>query len=715
MSVLSTPIKNDKAMQKDIFRFAATLFSENSEIYSVAESQIQLIKCIFTENSNEYLSVLEITNELLRIYKYHVPEDEIDLVIKKHKKLFQFSTVESETVYRLTEKIYEETLTLQKNNIDSYINQFIEFSKIKDAEGCKEAIHQYLYELTTSNINSYRILLFGKSVQKFQESELSVNVNFLNNEELRYVHDFIEWDNGEKNIALSNIVYSCLEYCMLVNGDKPNKLLVNSIRKRVVYLDTNILFRAIGINGQSRKQVVISFLKKCKQAKLKLIISHQTKMEFDDTISYYLSEIQQYPRGNIYPGAYEELSDYKLFSYYEDWKNEHPDLSLRFFELYIKSQYDLLIKDYDIKNDEKIPAEIYDSEDFKKKRNEYATAISKAKQDVKAAFISEDYTYSKRDIHDATVINHIELLRDKAEENKDIFLVSSDKILRYWDMARTERDYPVVIYPSQLFLVLIKMCGRSEKDFDSFVSFINVKTSHNQITAEKANVILSGISSITEDIETQKLIVSTICDGEFQNVVNESFADEELYQKVKSFSQRYLEGELKEQKEAIEVLKESAIYQKEQIDLLKQTVITQTSAIKEQQQEIDNKAQHDEEHKERICAFAEKKIKISFRLKWYVFPTIALFFALAFVVFVILQFVCCDASWNIVTKLSNYIAETTFGKNVDGYIAVIDGALFAMLGSLVFPMLWVKPWNKEKRDADKQRRLEKYIKKNKLL
>lgn len=201
MSVLSTPIENDIAMQKDIFRFAATLFAENNSVYSALESQLQMIKCIFVKNGNSYLSVAEIAEQLLQIYKYHISDNEILAALTKHIKTFQITYIDDGKSYKLLDDVYAETVELQKNNIDSYIDKFVATFEIVDSEICKEAIHKYLYKLTTTNINSYRVLLYGKDETKFTESELSVNVNSLNDRELHLVHDFIDWDNGEKNIA----------------------------------------------------------------------------------------------------------------------------------------------------------------------------------------------------------------------------------------------------------------------------------------------------------------------------------------------------------------------------------------------------------------------------------------------------------------------------------------------------------------------------------
>ncbi|NLB81324.1 MAG: hypothetical protein GX800_06900 [Clostridiaceae bacterium] len=365
---------------------------------------------------------------------------------------------------------------------------------------------------------------------------------------------------------------------------------------------------------------------------------------------------------------------------------------------------------------------MFDSDEFKIKRNGYSNSIKNKKRELKSIYIPEDDHYSLKDSHDATVVRYIEMLRDNANETKDIFFVSSDKALRYWDMDRKECEYPVVIYPSQLFLILVKTCGRSQNDFNSFVSFININPAKHQISAEKANIILSGISSITEDISSQKILVSAICDGEFQDVTQQSNADQEFYQKVQSFSQNYLANELTEKESRISSLTVETEHQNQQIEVLNQTVEAVSTNNQKKSKELDERIkelrrreQDLETSRERVYSFAEKKIKPIFILKWYVMPIIIFIYFLALLVFVFLQFAYCDASWNFVTQIVSNIATTTFGKNVDEYIAYVDGAGFAVLTGFLLPQFCVKPWNADKREKDKQKKIEKYIKKNKLL
>ena len=109
MTVLSTPIKNEIAMQKDLFRFSATLFAETSNEYSSLDSQLQMLKCIFLQKDNEPLSPEEIVVQLLDVFKYHISDDEVEGVIKSHKKTFETVLVDDNTSYRLLDSVLEAT------------------------------------------------------------------------------------------------------------------------------------------------------------------------------------------------------------------------------------------------------------------------------------------------------------------------------------------------------------------------------------------------------------------------------------------------------------------------------------------------------------------------------------------------------------------------------------------------------------------------------
>ena len=712
MSVLSAPLKNDVAMQKDIFRLAAAIYSESNDVVSDAEIQLQIIKCMFVATGNDYLTKSEIISKLLEIYKYHISEDEVDNILRKTKGVFQAITKDDEKAVCLTQSAYSECEEAQKNNIDSFIDAFITEKEIANPEKCKSAIHVYLYELTTTNINSYRVLLAGKDGTQFSSSELSVDVSCLSDAEKQLVHDFLAWDNIAKNAALGNLVYCCLEYCLLINGDSPNSLLKGFIRRREIYLDTNVIFRALGINGVSRQNVVTTFLRKCKQAKLKLLISHSTRTEFFDTIGYYVSQMEYYPRGDIYSGAYEEIADYSIFAFYENWRQEHSQMSLKYFVTHIKSLYLKLIKDFGIEDDVKIPGTIYHSGEFKDVRNRYSASIKSVKQGIKADYLADDYHYSNRDSHDATVVRYIELLREKSAD-KDIFLASSDRALRLWDMNRLDGEYPVVVYPSQLFLILLKTCGRSDNDYDSFVSFINIRPSSKRVSPENAHIILSGISSITEDISAQEHLVEAVFSDDFQNVIKNSTSDMDLYEKVQRISQNYLDEELRKKDATIVALQADVSRYGIEGKALQDKIDEKDTALTESNRTIQRQDEEIKQKQGRILSHAERKTQPKYIAKTYVIPVLLALLVLAFVLFILLQFIYKDEKWNFAVAFFDWTKATYFGTYVGDYIYTIDLALAAIVGWLLKKWM-VNPFNKELNELRKMELVQRYIKDNHL-
>ena len=712
MSVLSAPLKNDVAMQKDIFRLAAAIYSESNDVVSDAEIQLQIIKCMFVATGNDYLTKSEIISKLLEIYKYHISEDEVDNILRKTKGVFQAITKDDEKAVCLTQSAYSECEEAQKNNIDSFIDAFITEKEIANPEKCKSAIHVYLYELTTTNINSYRVLLAGKDGTQFSSSELSVDVSCLSDAEKQLVHDFLAWDNIAKNAALGNLVYCCLEYCLLINGDSPNSLLKGFIRRREIYLDTNVIFRALGINGVSRQNVVTTFLRKCKQAKLKLLISHSTRTEFFDTIGYYVSQMEYYPRGDIYSGAYEEIADYSIFAFYENWRQEHSQMSLKYFVAHIKSLYLKLIKDFGIEDDVKIPGTIYHSGEFKDVRNRYSASIKSVKQGIKADYLADDYHYSNRDSHDATVVRYIELLREKSAD-KDIFLASSDRALRLWDMNRLDGEYPVVVYPSQLFLILLKTCGRSDNDYDSFVSFINIRPSSKRVSPENAHIILSGISSITEDISAQEHLVEAVFSDDFQNVIKNSTSAMDLYEKVQRISQNYLDEELRKKDATIVALQADVSRYGIEGKALQDKIDEKDTALTESNRTIQRQDEEIKQKQGRILSHAERKTQPKYIAKTYVIPVLLALLVLAFVLFILLQFIYKDEKWNFAVAFFDWTKATYFGTYVGDYIYAIDLALAAIVGWLLKKWM-VNPFNKELNELRKMELVQRYIKDNHL-
>ena len=133
-----------------------------------------------------------------------------------------------------------------------------------------------------------------------------------------------------------------------------------------------------------------------------------------------------------------------------------------------------------------------------------------------------------------------------------------------------------------------KLCGRAQDDLKSFVSFINVRHKTQQIPSSKANIILSAISSVTEDVKAQAGIVETILGREFEGLLHEKIEDTELYEQVKQISENFLREELKEKEKEIAFTLDENTSQKKEIQRLEGLNTQVEGRLKEQNEKMYN-------------------------------------------------------------------------------------------------------------------------------
>ena len=546
--------------ESNIFKLSASLYSMRSNDYSKNDVFLHIIKCNFVNLENKAISVDELSASILDNYQINITNDELDLLIKENLSCFKIDGEGEQRQICLTIEENNKTRKNIEGGIERYIQTYVE--KLPNKEAAKHYIYNYLYKLTTSNITTYKLLLDKAQTDSLDPSQLVVDSKDFSNEEVEIIRGFLDWDNDEKNRAISEIVMCCLEYCLCVARYDSTALLKDFVENKTLYLDTNIIFRAIGINGTERRKVVTAFLQKCKDANIRLAILDSTETEFVDTITYHIAKIKEIPRGKIDSRLYVELSDYNIYTFYCDWQVRHKDLQLKYFKEYLISQFKTIIRKYGICNEKFIEdkQDVIICEEYKKVLGRIKSELNQKYQETDSSAIEQN----SQIIHDVRLVRYVEKKRQESVEVNS-YIISSDKWLRYWAMQKSVEERAVVLFPSQFFLILIKLCGRAQDDLKSFVGFINIRHKTQQLSPSKTNIILSAISSVTEDIKSQESIVETIISNEFEGLVHEKIDDVKLYEHVKEISENYLRAELKEKEIALTETQDKAKIQQQRI------------------------------------------------------------------------------------------------------------------------------------------------------
>lgn len=663
----------------NVFRLAAMLYKD--ENYDSSRENIirKIIESIFLED-NSKRTMFEII-EICRLhYNLTFTEREVKNVIYSNTDRFIIKRKETGNNIKicLTGKRIQ---TLKEHEglwIENYIDEFLEKVEYEDKINAKEILYRFLYEVFTSNYKSYQYFLNKKNV----DGEFSVDLKNYNEEEKRLINDFLNLDNEDKDKAIFDIVSLSLEYCILTGNSK--QVYIQGIQNKVFYLDSNIIYRAIGINGESRKELTLRFLEKCKNNNIKLTISKHSEQEFKDSIGLYLKKINSYGHRKINSNIYNEHSErYDVYTFYYEWCSGRRNNDITLFQAHINSLYSELLDRFKIRVDF---VEYFKDDD--EELIEIISSITSCKGESSNIILE----------YDAKNILALKRLRYRTNDlNKKLletkyYIISTDQVLKEWDYRVNSNKTPLILLPSQWLAIMLRFVGRTSDDYKSFVSFLNLRQSEDSIDSEKLHAILSGISELTEDLSYQKRYATEIIELKAKNIV--SMDDpHEIYEETKKYVKNDLESALKLAQSEIKAGKEKLSATERNIEV--------NYISKDAHNEEVNKARCERDlYRNQLI---DKKIKEGLD-KWSKKGYFGLFVALLLLLWGILHFVWKDSKYNFMYVKIIPNIETLPDISRQLFIA-IDAFV-----SLTFPLVCIKfscnrLYRKSKKYAKKEEEL----------
>jgi CRISPR/Cas system-associated endoribonuclease Cas2 len=523
---------------KNISRTAAIIFSEESSAIKSTTVQRKIIESLFVENDNKELTIDQIIDELKTSLELDFDTEEINSLINDEKKSnfeIRLDNSSKENYLKLENKRFAVLKEREKvNSIFPHIERFQ--SSVYEGElntsKLDEILHKYLYELLNKNIQAF------KKIAKSSNStdNLYIDPNLFTVSERLAINQFIEWEDNEKNKAIFALISYSIEYAVINNHYESSDIFLKSIKDKIFYLDNNVLYRAIGINGENRKNRITTFIEKCILAGQGFKISLFTEKEFKETIKHHIKNLQKVPFKRI---NYRLFSKYSLnpsiYEYYHKWKTNRAAYGFDLFTTHLFSELEAFKKKYNVETVYKIP--------FDPKAKEPGKRILEYQDEIAAA---KGYGYEQSHYFDAINTYLVETLRGQNQNSitdTKYFFVSTDQKLRDWDFARNEFQ-PIALIPSQWMAILLKYHSRSSNDYSSFLSFLRLKTNTPVIKEDDLQTVLAGISEITEDFEKQESILDKMVELKFDGIMNGDNNPEQIYKKTIDFVSREYEKEL---------------------------------------------------------------------------------------------------------------------------------------------------------------------------
>lgn len=664
-----------REQQRNVFRMAAIIYGRSSQSASLNKSHQRIIDDALFTCGKSSITLTELIVYIDKEYGFLYSVEEItDIIIKGRdaKQMYYCYPENNDIVVSLTAE-YKNKLSFvcgQKTLYD-YIDEYLTLYGI-ESDAAKELILRFLYEMFTSNLEGYKLILHEK-----KNSLANENSSYTEKEKI-IINNFLNWPDEGKDKAVYDLAGYSLEYCMMTN-QKNTSLNVQNLKGKSFYIDTNIIYRALGLNSDNLKTRAHLFLSKFKEVGEFLVISQSTYLEFIDTIDYYIGKIDNslHPRVNSKVIS-EFISEDSIFHYYHKWCIGRINRDTRYFKDWILSEFDSLCNKYKILQEIHYP---YNREEKQEIIKEYTSSILQS--DVEKPENSAEY--------DAENILWIEEKRigcgNDIYQVKDFFL-SSDNKLRRWDYLRNTNRVPIVMSPNQWLNIILHYVERTSDDYKSFVSFLTLTVRTASLPIDMLSTIISGIAEATSDMEQQQSLVRNFIE---RNTFDEmdKMSEEELQCDAKEFARtelekRILELESIQQNQVNELAKTRKIIEQTQ-SRLDGVMSDSANERRDIEQQLDKEKQA-KEAAEKNAADLRQELNITKLKTWKTKKiTIWAILLLMSIVCCVLVFIWQDKDWNFMAALVNRIdtlnSESTkqYGNVIITFPIIVSGYAVRMI------------------------------------
>lgn len=540
----------DKQQKANIFRLSAILFANDNYTISPVQLHRKVVEdALYQLNDNNGVSVEGLADYIGKKYLIDFTEKEIETVLHNRifEKIFESKAINGTVLYLLHDDRRRILDGREPKTLENFIQEYLQVKNLPSASA--ESIYRYLYGVFTTNVDGFRRMTEAGNVKELTQY-YSPDEN-----DAEIINGFLDWENEGKNIAIFNLASYALEYCLLTSK-KGTHLKLDKLTKKVFYLDTNILYRALGINGKERQQRTHSFLRKLVEAEDEIKITKVAWEEYENSFNNYIKRLHRDESPAVHSKVYTEYVIYDdIHRAYHIWASANQNATVDLFVNTLRAEMLQLLEDYHIEIDSFCP---FDKQQKEEQLKDMAIQIKSL----------SEHKYFETAHNDACDILWVDMCRKPGEENifsTKTFLLSSDRGLFRWDSKYYSGRTPIVMLPSQWLSILLRYVSRTSDDFRSFVSFLNIQNKEGVLTAEQISAILSGIAEMTDRVEQQRYLLDVIIDSEFKNGAGGK-TNEQLKAIAKVDANRLLQKQLSEVTKEAKSLRKDLASMKDELE-----------------------------------------------------------------------------------------------------------------------------------------------------
>ena len=503
----------------------------------------------------------ELSKEILSLFHVLISKERLDAILTSLSKenIIQFDAYEHISIETTNKATFiskrQKEIKLRSMAIEKWIASLRCSREIsKDLEKhLKQALPVYLRTIFVKHgVKSYELLTeiddnYTVDIKQIAEDiACQYSCQFVS--DLRTLLPTIFQNINDADIVeyLIHGIKKAVGYVSEVISPESMEYITSCLSGLVLYLDTNVLYRLLHLQGDARYEAIKETLDFCKQNNVKLKISAATKKEFSARISFDARVLKKYPtRTDLISAGYKyRTSDNFVSTYWE--QSRASGISVDDFIQYYKN-FDILLE-----------AEGVEVENIEIDED---ALIEKAKE-IFGKLSQRDSRYEKNDStlwHDAYCLAYVHKMQKVDAQNAIgtgcLFLTTDQSITA---LQREDPDFktqPVVaIAPSQL----LQMFGFTKPDSgyeETFIKFFATSSmgSSFDYTNDDIQEILSRIShyqGVSVGV-AERILARELLNNRFFDANSDEDKEELIY---KTVSEELLK-ELAATKEEVEQLK----------------------------------------------------------------------------------------------------------------------------------------------------------------
>lgn len=517
----------------NLFRLNCMMEDDKSKNYN--SIIVSLVSELLFENDNR-----EINREVC--YSYIVN----DLKIKLQKDLF-IKILEKSTSFihtpnqidvgtKLTDKKYAQiNKNVANHSIDKYIDAFL----IKEnlTIDLKSSIESLLFQAIYENINSFTIQNIDSIIPINAKENYSV-------EEIDAFNNFLSDSNIEKNTVLFNTFLKAVEFAIITSGKGVNEFTKGVFEGKEYLLDTNIIFRLLGVGGLERQTSLINLIEQCNHQGIKFFYTNESYQEFKRKVEASISDIKRATESKSIILLEEMLQEDKVdfnqgfITHYAQCKIDQKVRSPEQYETKIMADFRILCQKHNIST-------LSLNGSIKVKEIErLQNVLYKDKKDINQY---SNYTKTAAKV-DATNVLSVKYLRGQNDYNySDIksFYLSTDRTLNGILAEKAGDKIAETILPSQLFILHNSLSDNGdEKDYEAFTKFLKRRTTEFKFSGRQVLTYIDEIRNHTVEPENIKEILKAYSDKKYDTSLLDIDVEPE-YVSIKEFAETYVDSKLK--------------------------------------------------------------------------------------------------------------------------------------------------------------------------